>query len=66
LGAKSDDGVCEFYRFIAERVDIGIVLFNIPTLLPDRRASDEACRDDSQHLRLQARRPAAGRNHPAA
>ncbi|MDB5921244.1 MAG: dihydrodipicolinate synthase family protein [Betaproteobacteria bacterium] len=32
MGAKSDDGVYEFYRFIAERVDIGIVLFNIPTL----------------------------------
>jgi len=29
-GAKSDDAVYEFYRFIAERIDIGIVLFNIP------------------------------------
>ena len=32
MGAKSDDGVYEFYNFIAERVNIGIVLFNIPTL----------------------------------
>ena len=28
--ARSDDAVYEFYRFICERVDIGIVLFNIP------------------------------------
>ncbi len=32
MAAKSDDAVYEFYRFIAERIDIGIVLFNIPTL----------------------------------
>lgn len=32
MGAKSDDAVYEFYRFIAERINIGIVLFNIPTL----------------------------------
>ena len=32
MGAKSDDAVYEFYKFIGERVDIGIVLFNIPTL----------------------------------
>jgi 4-hydroxy-tetrahydrodipicolinate synthase len=32
MAAKSDDGVFEFYRFIAERVNIGIVLFNIPSL----------------------------------
>ena len=32
MGAKSDDAVFEFYRFIAERIDIGIVLFNIPSL----------------------------------
>ena len=30
--AKDDDAVFEFYRFISERVNIGIVLFNIPTL----------------------------------
>jgi 4-hydroxy-tetrahydrodipicolinate synthase len=30
MGAKDDDAVFEFYRFIAERTDIGIVLFNIP------------------------------------
>lgn len=28
--ARSDDAVYEFYRFIAERVNIGIILFNIP------------------------------------
>ncbi|RPI42043.1 MAG: dihydrodipicolinate synthase family protein [Betaproteobacteria bacterium] len=28
--ARCDDAVYEFYRFICERVDIGIVLFNIP------------------------------------
>jgi 4-hydroxy-tetrahydrodipicolinate synthase len=32
MAAKSDDAVYEFYRFVAERIDIGIVLFNIPTL----------------------------------
>ncbi|HEX2215727.1 MAG TPA: dihydrodipicolinate synthase family protein [Xanthobacteraceae bacterium] len=32
MGAKDDDGVFEFYRFIAERTDIGIVLFNIPSV----------------------------------
>jgi 4-hydroxy-tetrahydrodipicolinate synthase len=31
-GAKSDDAVYEFYRFIGERTDIGIVLFNIPSV----------------------------------
>jgi len=30
MGAKSDDAVYEFYRFIGERTEIGIVLFNIP------------------------------------
>ena len=30
MGARDDDAVFEFYRFIAERTDIGIVLFNIP------------------------------------
>lgn len=30
MGARDDDSVFEFYRFIAERTDIGIVLFNIP------------------------------------
>ena len=32
MGAKCDDAVYEFYRFIAERTDIGIVLFNIPSV----------------------------------
>jgi 4-hydroxy-tetrahydrodipicolinate synthase len=32
MGAKSDDAVYEFYRFISERTDIGIVLFNIPSV----------------------------------
>jgi len=32
MAAKSDDAVYDFYRFISERVQIGIVLFNIPTL----------------------------------
>jgi dihydrodipicolinate synthase/N-acetylneuraminate lyase len=31
-GAKNDDAVYDFYRFICERVNIGIVLFNIPTV----------------------------------
>ena len=31
-GAKSDDAVYEFYRFVCERTDIGIVLFNIPSV----------------------------------
>ena len=31
-GAKDDNAVFDFYRFIAERIEIGIVLFNIPTL----------------------------------
>ena len=31
-GAKNDDAVFDFYRFIAERVNIGIVLFNIPSV----------------------------------
>lgn len=31
-GAKSDDAVYEFYRFIGERTEIGIVLFNIPSV----------------------------------
>lgn len=30
MGARDDDSVFEFYRFIAERTDIGIVLFNTP------------------------------------
>jgi 4-hydroxy-tetrahydrodipicolinate synthase len=29
-GAKSDDAVFDFYEFISQRVNIGIVLFNIP------------------------------------
>ena len=29
-GAKDDDAVFDFYEFICERVNIGIVLFNIP------------------------------------
>ncbi len=29
-GAKSDDAVFDFYEFVSERVNIGIVLFNIP------------------------------------
>ena len=32
MAAKSDDAVYDFYKFIADRVNIGIVLFNIPTL----------------------------------
>ncbi|MCC7348481.1 MAG: dihydrodipicolinate synthase family protein, partial [Variibacter sp.] len=32
MGAKDDDAVFEFYRYIAERTDIGIVLFNIPSV----------------------------------
>ena len=32
MGAKCDDTVYEFYRFIAERTDIGLVLFNIPSV----------------------------------
>lgn len=31
-GARSDDAVYEFYRFVGERTDIGIVLFNIPSV----------------------------------
>jgi 4-hydroxy-tetrahydrodipicolinate synthase len=31
-GAKNDDAVFDFYRFISERVNIGIVLFNIPSV----------------------------------
>jgi 4-hydroxy-tetrahydrodipicolinate synthase len=31
-GAKDDDAVFDFYRFICERVNIGIVLFNIPSM----------------------------------
>jgi 4-hydroxy-tetrahydrodipicolinate synthase len=31
-GAKDDDAVYEFYRFVGERTDIGIVLFNIPSV----------------------------------
>jgi 4-hydroxy-tetrahydrodipicolinate synthase len=31
-GAKDDNAVVDFYRFVAERINIGIVLFNIPTL----------------------------------
>jgi 4-hydroxy-tetrahydrodipicolinate synthase len=30
MAAASDEGVFEFYQFICERVNIGIVLFNIP------------------------------------
>ena len=30
IAVRSDDAVYEFYRFVADRVDIGIVLFNIP------------------------------------
>ncbi len=30
MAARSDDAVHDFYAFIAERVNIGIVLFNIP------------------------------------
>ncbi|MBI1990392.1 MAG: dihydrodipicolinate synthase family protein [Betaproteobacteria bacterium] len=32
MAAKCDDDVYEFYRFIAERINIGIVLFNIPSI----------------------------------
>lgn len=31
-GAKDDDAVYEFYRFIGERTEIGLVLFNIPSV----------------------------------
>lgn len=32
MGARDDDAVFEYYRFVAERTDIGIVLFNIPQI----------------------------------
>ena len=67
MGAKSDDGVYEFYRFIAERVDIGIVLFQHPdALLPDQRASREATGEHSEYLRVQAGGAAARRDDPVA
>jgi 4-hydroxy-tetrahydrodipicolinate synthase len=31
VASNSDDAVFDFYEFVAERVDIGIILFNIPT-----------------------------------
>jgi 4-hydroxy-tetrahydrodipicolinate synthase len=30
IAVRSDDALYDYYRFVAERVDIGIVLFNIP------------------------------------
>lgn len=30
IAVRSDDAVFDYYRFVAERVDIGIILFNIP------------------------------------
>ena len=30
VASNSDDAVYDFYKFVADRVDIGIVLFNIP------------------------------------
>jgi 4-hydroxy-tetrahydrodipicolinate synthase len=30
IAVRSDDAVYEYYRFVAERADIGIILFNIP------------------------------------
>lgn len=32
MGARDDDAIYEYYRFVAERTDIGIVLFNIPSV----------------------------------
>jgi len=32
MGARDDDAIFEYYRFVAERTDIGIVLFNIPQI----------------------------------
>jgi 4-hydroxy-tetrahydrodipicolinate synthase len=32
MGARDDDSIYEYYRFVAERTDIGIVLFNIPSV----------------------------------
>ena len=31
VASNSDDAVYDFYKFVADRTDIGIVLFNIPT-----------------------------------
>lgn len=30
IGGRNDDGVVEYFRYIADRVDIGLVLFNSP------------------------------------
>ena len=30
IGGRNDDGVLEYFRYIADRVDIGLVLFNSP------------------------------------
>lgn len=32
MGARDDDAIYEYYRFVAERTEIGIVLFNIPSV----------------------------------
>ncbi len=32
MGARDDDAIFEYYNFVAERTDIGIVLFNIPSV----------------------------------
>lgn len=32
IGARDDDAIYEYYRFIAERTDIGIILFDIPAV----------------------------------
>jgi len=34
VAARNDDAVYEYYRFIAERIDIGIVLFNTESTYP--------------------------------
>jgi 4-hydroxy-tetrahydrodipicolinate synthase len=34
VAARSDDAIYEYYRFVAERVDIGIVLFNTESTYP--------------------------------
>jgi len=34
VAARSDDAVYEYYRFVAERVDIGIILFNTESTYP--------------------------------
>jgi len=66
MAAKCDDGVYEFYRFIAERINIGIVLFTFRRLYYRSRASRGAAGQDSEHLRLQAGRPSPSGDHLVA